>query len=156
MILGRSGRPMVCLGGQAAYRQYRKGDLVASLQYLDLGDKDRGPEPVMAIFKADVHSDAGAFVISARRAHEYADSRGNPTPDLMLASIRCCEALGMFPDRFTAARIVDLIVDGLPDLILMPTLPSQDTLDIIAPKAAPQGIELTAKVNGKTFKEALL
>ena len=61
-------------------------------------------------------------------------------------------SMGFYPDQSTVFRIVDVIVDGLPDLIRMPSdQPGQ--LDI---KRAIHGIEATAKVNGNVIHQELI
>lgn len=155
-ILGTSGRPMVELGGAAAWKQYTKGDIVGSLQWVDLrayGEThEDGPEPVLAIFAANRRMDAGAYLIPATAAHQYADNRGNPTMRLMGTAMKAAITLGFHPDRATVYRIADLVVDAIPDLVRMPSTANVDAV----PAAPKYGIEATLSVNGKAVVEQVL
>lgn len=155
-ILGASGRPMVELGGTFAWRQFIKGDLVISLQWLDLREQGQGdgPEPVMSLFPANRRVDAGAFVVPQAKAYEYLDSKGNPTPHLMGAAFKACVAMGSEPDKALIHRIMDAIYEGMPDLIRMPTHVPVEIAD--RQKRQVRGIEVTAKVNGRTVQESVL
>ncbi len=155
-ILGKSGRPMVELGGSYCWRQYVKGDLVVSFQWLDLREQGQGdgPEPVMTIFPKLRRVDTGAFVVPQAKAYEYLDSKGNPTPYLMGAAFKACLAMNSEPDRATIHRIMDCIYECMPDLIAMPmAVPAE----IVARQVRKTiGLELTAKVNGRTVQESVL
>ncbi len=142
------GRPFVELGGTRAWKQYVKGDIVASLQWIDLGGDD--PEPCLALFSTRLKSGAGAYVVTQAKAHQYADSRGNPTPHLLRAGFAAAVQMGFFPDSSTVHRVIDVIVDTISDLILMPTLPPE------AVKRPVRGIEATLSVNGKPVAEAVV
>lgn len=155
-ILGMSGRPMVELGGTHAHKQFVKGDFVASLQWLDLGPQGAGdgPEPVLCLFPKLRRAETGAFVVPQAKAFEYCDSKGNPTPYLLGAAFKACLIMGFEPMKDTVHRVMDVICECLPDLVGMPSI----VPDVVAARqAAPvRGIEISAKVNGKVIKEAVI
>ncbi len=148
MILGTNGRPVVELGGARAWKQYVKGDIVASLQWLDCGGDM--PEPCLALYAARRRMDAGAYVITQGRAHEMADRHGNPTPALLRAGFVAAAQLGFHPDLATAHRCIDAIVEAIADLILMPSLPP------VEPKKPERGIETVIRVNDEPVAEGVL
>ena len=69
-----------------------------------------------------------------------------------LAAFNAAQTLGFFPDQSTVFRIVDIIVDGLADLIRMPS----DQPGSLEVKRAILGIEARARVNGQVVHEELL
>lgn len=153
-LLSEFGRPLVELGGTRAWRQYVKGDIVVSLQWLDVGGED-GAEPCMALFPAHRRMDTGAYVITQGRAHEFALPNGAPTPALLRAGFMAAAQLGFHPDKSTVHRFIDAIVESIADLIRMPSQSPHAADDAAAARKTVAGIEAVAKVNGKTFAEAL-
>lgn len=141
---------MVELGGERAWLQRVKGDIVCSFQWLDIGDDE--PQPCMVLFPASRHMDTAAYVIPQRNAYAYATSSGGATPDLMGCAFKAAQHMGMFPDKSTVSRIMDIVLDGLPDLVRMPSDQHAD----LAVKRQHHGIEATVKVNGRTVREDLL
>lgn len=155
-ILGTSGRPMVELGGERAHKTQTFGDIVASLQWLDLGAQGSGdgPEAVLALFPASRRMDTSAFVLPAANAFEYLDARGNPTLLLRSRAFAAAAAMGFHPDKATVHRVMDVIWSVMPDLIRMPSDPP-DLAEI--ERAKPRfGIEASVKVNGTTVKEQVI
>lgn len=152
-LLSPSGRPMVELGGQTSWRQHVKGDIVVSYQWLDRPDIDpEGPHPCMVLFPASRRMDGGAYVIPQRNAFAFANADGSPSAHLMGTAFKAAHTLGFFPDQSTVFRIIDAIVEGMRDLVDMPSSqPGELNL-----KKLIQGIEATAKVNGKTIAEDLI
>lgn len=152
-ILGPSGTPMVELGGERAWRKYVKGDVACAFQWLDLrehGERSDGPEPCMVLYPSNRRMDTGAYVIKQRNAHAYADSRGNPTPQLLGTAFKAAMTLGFdLNDRAAITRMVDVIVDAIPDLIRMP---SEQPKALEVAKAR-MGIEASVKINGRLAHE---
>lgn len=149
-ILGASGQNWVELGGERTWEQRVKGDIVVSYQWLMVGKKE--PQACMVLFPTVPKLDGGAYAIPQDNAYEYSDATGGPTPYLLTAAMNAATSMGFFADQSTVFRIVDVIVDGLADLIRMPSdQPGQ--LEI---KRALHGIEATAKVNGQVIHQELL
>jgi len=153
-ILGPSGMPMVQLGGERAWLQRVKGDIVCCFQWLDRSDIDpEGPHPCMVLFPAVRRMETGAYVIPQRNAYAFADKHGNPTPHLLGSAFKAAMDMGFYPDSMTVHRIVDVIVEGLADLVKMP---SEQHADLNTRKAEHFGIEASAKVNGRTIHQEVL
>ncbi len=149
-ILSPRGQRMVELGGDRCWEQRIKGDIVISYQWLHVGGKE--PQACMVLFPATLKLDGGAYAIPQENAYEYADASGGPTPYLLIAAHNAAATMGFFPDKSTVFRIVDIIVEGLPDLIRMPSeQPGQLNLDRIV-----HGIEATARVNGQVIHQEVL
>lgn len=149
-ILGPSGSQLVELGGERSWRTRVKGDIVVSFQWLDIGGED--PEPCMCLFPANRRMDTAAYVIPQRHAHAYATSDGGATPQHVGTAFKAAIHMEFFPDKTTVHRIMDAIVENMPDLIEMPS-DQPGALDI---KRAILGIEATAKVNGRTVVSEVL
>lgn len=152
-ILGPNGTPMVELGGERAWRQRVIGDIVCSYQWLDLrswghaGAED-APEPCMVLFPAFRRMETGAYTIPQNNAYAYVDSRGNPTEWLFRAAQKAAETLGFdINDKAAYMRILDIIVEGMPDLIDMPS----DQPAALEVRRQVLGIEVTAKAAGQTL-----
>ena len=141
---------MIALGGDRAWLQRTKGDIAISFEWLDVGKKE--PSACLVLFPTILKLDGGAYAIPQENAYEYADAKGGPTPYLLVAAYNAATTMGFFPDQSTVFRIVDIIVENLPDLIRMPSeQPKQ--LDIERPVL---GIEARAKVDGQTVHEEVL
>lgn len=150
-ILGPRGTPMVELGGERAWRQRTIGDVVCSFQWLDLraaGDEtaDGDPEPCMVLFPAYRRMDTGSYVIPQRNAYAYVDNKGNPTPQFMKTAALAAETMGFtMTDCSSISRMLDIICEGMPDLIDMP-LEQPPSLEVQRHRL---GIEVTAKAMGQ-------
>lgn len=152
-ILAPSGLPMVQLGGDRAWRQFVKGDIVVSLQWIDRPDIDPdGPHPCMVLFPRSSRMDAGAYVIPQKNAFAFCEKDGSPTPHLMGTAFKAAGTMGFFPDQSTIHRVIDAICEAMADLVRMPSTQPL-ALEI---KRAAIGAELTAKVNGKTVAEGTI
>lgn len=150
-ILGATGANWVECGGDRVWEQRIKGDICVSYQWLDVGKKE--PQPCMVLFPVVPKlNSGGAYAIPQDNAYEYSDATGGPTPYLLTAAMNAATSMGFYPDQSTVFRIVDIIVDGLPDLVRMPS-DQPGALDI---QRAIHGIEATAKVNGQVMYEELL
>lgn len=149
-ILGASGQNWVELGGERTWEQRTKGDIVISYQWLMVGKKE--PQACMVLFPVVPKLDGGAYAIPQENAYEYSDKTGGPTPYLLAAALNAATSMGFFPDESTVFRIVDVIVDGLADLIRMPSdQPGQLNIERMV-----YGIEATAKVNGQVVRQELI
>lgn len=149
-ILGASGANWVECGGDRVWEQRIKGDIVVSYQWLMAGRKE--PQACMVLFPVLPKMDGGAYAIPQENAYEYSDSTGGPTPYLLTAAMNAANSMGFFPDQSTVFRIVDIIVEGLGDLVRMPS-DQPVALDI---KRASFGIEATAKVNGQVIHQEVI
>lgn len=131
------------VGGPKAWKVYRKGDIGISFHWVN-------GEPAMVLFPANRASSKSVipFAIPLGVAWQYANSDGHPNlVHTLAAATDAARCLGMAPDLGTIHRIVDAIVDGIPDLVTMPPEPiSHDT----APKL--DG-ELSIKRDGETVIE---
>lgn len=132
------------VGGEKAWRKYRKGDLGLAYHWLD-------GEPAMFLFPAGRQTGLGVvpFVIKLGVAHQYADSSGHPNLlNALPAAIDAAHCLGMSSDPGTLHRIIDVIVDGIPDLVSMPPEP-----DWAKPESGKVDGELTIKRDGELVTE---
>ncbi|WP_213956331.1 hypothetical protein [Variovorax sp. dw_954] len=157
-LLGPRGTPYVELGGERAWKQYTKGDIVCSLQWIDLQAQDPefpedGPIPCMVIFHAFRRMETGAHVIPQRFAYLYGAREGKPTPYFFSAVVNACETVGFDRnDRAAQHRMMDLVVEAMPELILMPTQ-QPSALEI---KSHRLGIEATVRNGGKTIHSEVI
>jgi len=149
-IFSLKGQRWVELGGERCWLQRVKGDICVSLQWLHVGKGE--PQACMVLFPVTLKMDGGAYAIPQENAWEYADTRGNPTPMLMTSAINAAQSMGFFPDQATVFRIVDAIVENLPDLVRMPS-EQPAALEIAGPLL---GIEARAKVDGQVMHEQVL
>lgn len=152
-ILGPNGQRMVELSGERSWLTRTTGDIVSSYQWMHLDQIDpEAPVACMVLFPANRMVEPAAYVIPQANAWAFADNRGGPTPHCLKAAFLAATDMGMFPDEFTLRRIVDIIVDGMPDLIRMPS-EQPGSLNI---KRMVLGMEATARVNGRIVNEELL
>ncbi|WP_312530473.1 hypothetical protein [Comamonas sp.] len=157
-LLSPSGTPFVELGGERCWRQRTIRDVVCSYQWVELyklGDESapREPEPCMCLFPAHRRMDTGAYCIPQRLAYLYVTSEGKPTEHLLRKAFEAAEAMGYTAhDRSTIHRIIDIIEEGLPDLIMMPT----DQPAALATKRRLIGVELAVKAHGQELHSEVI
>lgn len=157
-LLGPRGMPLVELGGERAWRQYTKGDMVCSLQWLDLQSQDEafpeaGPIACMVLYHAFRRLETGAHVIPQRYAYLYGASEGKPTFHFFRAVCDACETLGFDRnDKAAQHRMMDLVIGAMPDLILMPS-EQPGALEVQRHRL---GIEVTVKAAGKTLHSEVI
>lgn len=159
-LLGPTARPMVALGGASAWRQRTIRGILCSYQWLDLRPftGDQSPENAnvacMCLFRPG-SADRGAYIVPQANAFQYGDNRGNPTAHLATAAFSAAQQLGFdMRDKQAVMQVMTIILEGIPDLIDMPSEAPNNAETII--KHAVQGIEARAKVNGKTIHEEIL
>ena len=150
-ILGPSGSPMIELAGERAWITRTIGEFICSYQGLDLQDGE-DPQACMCIVRANRALDVVPYVIPQRNAFAFADNRGNPTPHALGAAMKAAITMGTFPAQDTVRKIVDIIVEGIPDLIKMPS----DQPASLEVARMLLGIEAHAAVNGKTIAAEVL
>lgn len=124
------GEPCLCLGNATAR------DNVAGL-----------------LLPNSVKSKRSAFVIPLKMAYLYAESKsGEPSHYLMQRSFLIAKHLGLDSEKSTIRRIVEAILDGIPDLVSMMSLDTTLTMQQIERKAEQHG--LIARLDGKTILDA--
>jgi hypothetical protein len=135
------------IGGERAWRRFRKGDLAVALHWIN-------GEPAMVLFPAHLTESRvrriTPFVIPLSVGHEYVASDGHP--NLVRALQGATEAaicLGMQPELSVVHRIIDAIVEAIPDLVAMP--PEPTALQRV--DRGPAVGELSIQVDGQVVKE---
>lgn len=150
-ILGPSGSPFVELGGERAHLQRVLGEFIVSYQWLDLQDGE-DPQACMCIFKTTRALDVVPYVIPQRNAFAFAEKSGGPTPHAIGAAFKAAITMGMHPAKDTVRKLLDIIVEGIPDLIRMPS----DQPSALNFKRHIVGIEARATLNGRVINEEVL
>jgi hypothetical protein len=161
-LLGPSARPMVALGGASAWKTRTIKGITCSFQWLDLSGHVLDPasgacgeqvNACMCLFRPG--SLAGAYVIPQQLAYLYGTKDGTPTAHLLTAAFGAAQKLRYdMRDRMAVRNVIDIIIEGLPDLILMPSEAPNDPAVIL--RNAIKGIEASAKVNGRVVHEEVL
>lgn len=108
------------IGGDKAWRKYRKGDIAIAYHWVN-------GEPAMVLFPGNRTASPliTPFVIPLSVGHQYVNSDGHPNlVNAMSAAIDAARCLGMAPEMSTIHRIIDAIVEGMPDLVCMPPEPA--------------------------------
>lgn len=138
-----SGKPMVMLGGPFVHKHYVKGDICVEFKWHD-------GEPVMIMYKAVAQTKVGAYMVEMKDAHKFANPNGHQTAQLQELCQQAHDAMGFHMDKFAVFRIMDIILDGLGELLKMPPEPmaSEESNRPVA-----LGDELTVKLDGKTLFE---
>lgn len=127
-LLGPRGLPMVELSGARAWRTFTKGDVIASLQWIDVKAfdpqfEDEGPVPCMCLHHAHRRVESGSYVIPQVNAFKYAMSNGTGIPDSFLVAVHnAVVELGFDRnDKAARHRVFDIVLEAMPDLIRMPS-----------------------------------
>lgn len=154
-ILGPSGLPFVDLSGDRSWRQYTKGDIVVSFQWIDLKASnpeydEEGPVPCMVLHHAYRRMDTSAYVIPQTAAFKYIGANGSPTMWFYNAVALAALEMGFDKnDKAAMTRTLDCVYEYLPELFKM----SAQQPDALEVKKATQGIQLSVKVNGDTIHQ---
>lgn len=159
-LLGPNARPMVALGGATAWRQRTIKGILCSFQWLDLrphgfeDTDDHACVPCMCLFRPG-SMQRGAYIVPQQHAYLFGDNKGNPTAHLFSSAFAAAEQLGFdMRDKHAIKQVIDIVIEGLPDLILMPSEPPNSSDALV--KRAVEGIEGTVRINGKKVYEELL
>jgi hypothetical protein len=153
-LLGPSARPMVCIGGGGAWKTRTIKGIFCSFQWVDLSADGLDKANACMVLLNPRSMDKTAYVIPQQRAFEYGHKDGSPTQHLLTCAFQAAADLGLSINRSTVRAIIDIVIEGLPDLILMPSEPP-DSPEVVIRNAV-LGIEAAAKVNGKTMYEEVL
>lgn len=161
-LLGPSARPMVQLGGAIAWKTREIKGIYIAFQWLDLrrhgfeDTVDHACVPCMCLFRPG-SMNKGAYIVPQPLAFQFGDRKGNPTSHLFTSAMLAAQQIGFdMRDKQAYKAIIDIIIEGLPDLILMPSEPPADHEAFGKTARVIVGIEATAKINGKTVHEELL
>lgn len=115
-IVGPTGQKLVMLGGDV-YEQRITGDIISEFKWVD-------GEPVMLLYKRVLGTTGKAYMIEFKDAYRFATSSGNATKELVQSLCRdAAKALNSENDKATIFRLIDIILNGLPDLLMMPPEP---------------------------------
>jgi hypothetical protein len=155
-LLGPNARPMVGLGGSEAWKQRTIGGITCSFQWIDLSARGlEAANACMCLFNANRGMKPGSYVIPQQNAWQFGDKAGHPTTHLFSSAFALAEQLGFdMRDKSAIRKAIDIIIEGLPDLILMPSEPPNAPEVIV--REAIRGIEATARVNGRVVHQEVL
>lgn len=108
------------LGGPKAWKVRVFRDIGVAYHWIN-------EEPSMCLFPAQAKSspNRGAFVIPLSAACDYVDSNGYPTIDAMERAAIAAQVMCLDTTKGTLVNIVDAIMDGIEDLIVMPPEPDE-------------------------------
>ena len=108
----------VLIGGERAWRKRRLGDLWVAYQWVN------GEQAIILFPTTRPAYRAGAFVICLSAAHRYAGADGHPNLGYAIPqAYDAARVMGLSLERCTVRKIIDAIVEGLPDLVEMPPEP---------------------------------
>lgn len=125
----------VTFSSEKAFKTRVIGDIVCTFQWVN-------EEPAMVLFpKAKRTMTNGAYVLCLSAAYKYANVNY-----LVAQSFAAAKQLGFDDSKYAAHQIADIIIEGLPDLIEMPPMPTP------AQKLDQSIGEMLIKVDGKTIK----
>lgn len=106
------------------------------------------------------HLRAGApwFVVMEGAAYSWDDSDPANVATVVRKSIKACEVLGIEPTPVNCRRIAGIVVDGLPDLIRMPSKPPAEyyrgsfgRMELRADGVAMAGEDIRVEKEGATY-----
>lgn len=132
----------VHIGGKDSYKQFEKGDIVCSLQWVN-------DEPALILWPKVKRVGSGAFVVCLSSAWKYATSKGYPTPYLAHQAVIAAKVMCLEPHTFTIRAIADAIFEHIPDLVDMPPTPEDWTGKQVEEAVG----EMAIKIDGQTVME---
>lgn len=101
------------LGGPEAWKIRKQGDIVVAYHWVN-------GEPAMVLWPERKPLGCVPYCIGMSHAWKYATNRGYPTPYCVQQAIVAAKVMGMDAGRENCKHIVEIILDGLEDLIRMP------------------------------------
>lgn len=146
-IYGPNGQLLTAVGGEHSWRQFRRGNVVCSLQWAG-----NPMEPAMCLFPNVQNTRAGVFVLCLSSLHKYLQVTGYATPALRERGWRdIATHLGLDPlSRSVCADICGVIEDSAPELVWMPPVPPAVEAMRQAPKV---GVMSIAEKGGRVLHE---
>lgn len=122
-IFGPSGKPLVAVGGEHSWKQFRRGDVVCSLQW---AGKPGEIEPAMCLFPNVGNTRAGVFVLCLSSLHKYVKTDGYASDNLKNHGWQAiAKQLGLDENsREIRAAVCSLIEEVAPELVWMPPAPT--------------------------------
>lgn len=128
----------------------RHGEVCTFYQYIET-DYDKEGEPCLCIGNnSRLAQKRRAWVIPLSEAHRYADSMsGGPTADLVETTIKISQMLHLAPSRQLYFKLVDIILDAIPELLRMPPRPPEDARAKIENAVERQGLKIN--VDGESI-----
>jgi hypothetical protein len=135
----------VVIGGEKAWLNRVSGDIGIAYHWIN-------DEPAMCLFPVRKRiSTAGAFIICMSAAYKYVNPNGHPNLNYMVtAAADAADTMGFSSkDTFIIRKIIDVIADGMGDLLAMPPEPK----DLIE-KAVRENVgEMTLTCDGEKIAE---
>jgi hypothetical protein len=124
-IYGVAGRPLMAVGGEHSWKQFRKGSVVLSLQWAGKSHEDI--EPAMVLFPNVSNSRGGVFVLCLSSLFKYVEKTGYATANLKNTGWKdIARQLDLDPtSRSVCGDICSLIEDAAPELVWMPPAPRE-------------------------------
>jgi hypothetical protein len=124
-IYGVTGKPLMAVGGEHSFKQFRKGSVVLSLQWA--GTDRENIEPAMVLFPNVNNSRGGVFVLCLSSLHKYMQTSGYATQELKTHGWKAiAKQLDLDQtSRSVCGDIISLIEDAAPALVWMPPTPKE-------------------------------
>ena len=108
------------VGGPRAWKKHKIGQFILAFHWVN-------NEGSMVI-AAHKRPNTPAIIIGQSMAHEYADSKsGDPTPYCAHKCLEYVGAMGLL--KMEAPKLMQLIVEAIPDLLEMPPEPDWEKLE---------------------------
>lgn len=147
-ILGPTGQKLVMLGGDV-YDQRITGDIISEYKWVD-------GEPVMLLYKRVLGTNTQAYMIEFKDAYKFATSSGNATKELVQQLCKdAARAINAENDKATIFRLIDIILNGLPDLLMMPPEPKAHEI-ANRPTSGNDELKVTDRRTGETLIEIVV
>jgi len=109
------------VGGPNAWKIRRQGDIVVAYHWVNA-------EPAMVMWPERKPLGCVPYCIGLSHAYKYAKNTGYPTAYCIQQAVIAAQVMGMDAGRETCKHIVEIILDGLEDLVKMPEeRPKKDT-----------------------------
>ncbi|MCY1167368.1 hypothetical protein D9M73_73290 [compost metagenome] len=141
-LLGPTGNQMLAIGGEYAWRQYVKGDVMITFQWIN-------DDPSICLFPAVPRIKRGAYVIGLSALHKYVENTGHPTRYMVAQSIKIAQQLGFQPGKDICFRLVEMVLDAALELVHMPPTP-----EIVRKAEEPDKVgEMVVKQGGRVVME---
>lgn len=136
-LVSHNGLPMRAFGGPDAWKVYRSGDYMVSIETVE-------GEPAAVLWPAMGDLNAGVYAVCLSAFPYWLDLDGRPTREAWTMARTGLERMGRDVSKRDLVAVMSAVIDAYPWVARMPPK-GEGKRDPL--------YEATAKVNGRTFHE---
>lgn len=129
-FVNHQGHAVMTVGGDQALRTRTVRGFTVSFEWIRDPHR-RKPEAAVVIWPALRKTDGGVWAVTRRAVSKFTDPQNRPMPQAFVEAAQALEIMGMDSlVKADVARLVDVLMDSLDELIQMPATPASVKQDL--------------------------